>query len=100
MAGSIKLMMGEEEEKKEDTRRSYYFNPYVSSRSDEKKSSDKFTIDADVEYNRLLLRCSEFELEQVQDLLIKLGELPQPGGNPSRRRIFETGDLEDSMLLI
>ncbi len=100
VAGSIKLMMGEEEEKKEDTRRSYYFNPYGSSRSDEKKSSDKFTIDADVEYNRLLLRCSEFELEQVQDLLIKLGELPQPGGNPSRRRIFETGDLEDSMLLI
>tara|TARA_R110002072_G_scaffold302710_2_gene487534 strand:+ start:4110 stop:7430 length:3321 start_codon:yes stop_codon:yes gene_type:complete len=100
VAGSIKLMMGEEEEKKEDTRRSYYFNPYGSSRSDDKKSSDKFTIDADVEYNRLLLRCSEFELEQVQDLLIKLGELPQPGGNPSRRRIFETGDLEDSMLLI
>ena len=100
VAGSIKLMMGEEEVKKEDTRRSYYFNPYGSSRSEEKKSSDKFTIDADVEYNRLLLRCSEFELEQVQDLLIKLGELPQPGGNPSRRRIFETGDLEDSMLLI
>ena len=101
VAGSIKLMMGEEEEKKDDSRRSYYFNPYGSSRSSqEKKSTDKFTIDADVEYNRLLLRCTAFELEQVQDLLIKLGELPRPGGNPSRRRIFETGDLEDSMLLI
>jgi type II secretory pathway component GspD/PulD (secretin) len=101
VAGSIKLMMGEEEEKKEDSRRSYYFNPYGSSRSsDSKKSNDKFTIDADVEYNRLLLRCTTFELEQVQDLLIKLGELPRPGGNPSRRRVFETGDLEDSMMLI
>lgn len=102
VAGSIKLMMGAEEEKKEDTRRSYYFNPYGSSRSSSssKSSNDKFTIDADVEYNRLLLRCTSFELEQVQDLLIKLGELPRPGGNPSRRRVFETGDLEDSMLLI
>lgn len=102
VAGSIKLMMGEGEEKKEDSRRSYYYNPYSSrsSSSSTKKSNDKFTIDADVEYNRLLLRCTTFELEQVQDLLIKLGELPRPGGNPSRRRVFETGDLEDSMLLI
>jgi type II secretory pathway component GspD/PulD (secretin) len=101
VAGSIKLMMGADEEKKEDTRRSYYYNPYSSrSSSQSKASSDKFTIDADVEYNRLLLRCTTFELEQVQDLLIKLGELPRPGGNPSRRRVFETGDLEDSLLLI
>ena len=102
VAGSIKLMMGEAEEKKDDSRRSYYFNPYGSSRSSSqsKASSDKFTIDADVEYNRLLLRCTTFELEQVQDLLIKLGELSRPGGNPSRRRVFETGDLEDSLMLI
>jgi type II secretory pathway component GspD/PulD (secretin) len=101
VAGSIKLMMGAEEEQKQDTRRSYYYNPYSSrSSSQSKESGDKFTIDADVEYNRLLMRCTTFELEQVQDLLIKLGELPRPGGNPSRRRIFETGDLEDSMLLI
>ncbi|NQV23389.1 MAG: hypothetical protein HQ518_03385 [Rhodopirellula sp.] len=102
VAGSIKLMMGaEDNEKKEDSRRSYYFNPYGSSRSsDDKKSTDKFTIDADVQYNRLLLRCTVFEFQQVQDLLIKLGELPMPGGNPSRRRVFETGDLEDSLMLI
>ena len=101
VAGSIKLMMGAEEEKKEDTRRSYYYNPYSSrSSSSTKKSGDKFTIDADVEYNRLLLRCTSFELAQVQDLLIKLGEMPRPGGNPSRRRVFETGDLEDSLMLI
>ncbi|MGZ0171728.1 MAG: secretin N-terminal domain-containing protein [Planctomycetales bacterium] len=102
VAGSIKLMMGAEEEKKDDSRRSYYFNPYSSrsSSSQSKASSDKFTIDADVEYNRLLLRGTTFELEQVQDLLIKLGELPRPGGNPSRRRVFETGDLEDSLMLI
>lgn len=101
VAGSIKLMMGAEDEKKEDTRRSYYYNPYSSrSSSSTKKSDDKFTIDADVEYNRLLLRCTSFELEQVQDLLIKLGELPRPGGNPLRRRVFETGDLEDSLMLI
>ena len=102
VAGSIKLMMGAEDTKEDDSRRSYYFNPYSSrsSSSSSKKSNDKFTIDADVEYNRLLLRCTSFELEQVEDLLIKLGELPRPGGNPSRRRVFETGDLEDSMLLI
>lgn len=102
VAGSIRLMMGVEEEKKEQSsRRSYYFNPFGSSRSSqEKESTDKFTVDADVEYNRLLLRCTDFELKQVEDLLIKLGELPQPGGNPSRRRVFETGDVEDAMELI
>ncbi|MDA1164736.1 MAG: hypothetical protein O3B13_16715 [Planctomycetota bacterium] len=102
VAGSIRLMMGtEKEEKKEDPRRSYYFNPYGSNSSSEKDdSTDKFQVDADVEYNRLLLRSTEAELEQVQDLLIKLGELPMPGGNPSRRRIFETGDLEDALELM
>ena len=102
VAGSIKLMMGENEEKKNNLNPSYYYNRYGSSSSSSrsKKSDDKFTIDADVEYNRLLLRCTTFELEQVQDLLIKLGELPRPGGNPLRRRVFEAGDLEDSMLLI
>lgn len=102
VAGSIRLMMGVEEEKKEQSsRRSYYYNPFGYSRSSqEKESTDKFTVDADVEYNRLLLRCTDFELKQVEDLLIKLGELPQPGGNPSRRRVFETGDVEDAMELI
>jgi type II secretory pathway component GspD/PulD (secretin) len=102
VAGSIKLMMGLDTEKKEDSRRSYYFNPYGSSRSSsqETKSTDKFQVEADVEYNRLLLRCTDFELKQVEDLLIKLGELPMPGGNQSRRRVFATGDLQDAMQLM
>jgi type II secretory pathway component GspD/PulD (secretin) len=102
VAGSIKLMMGLDNEKKDDSRRSYYFNPYGSSRSSSQdtKSTDKFQVEADIEYNRLLLRCTDFELKQVEDLLIKLGELPMPGGNQSRRRVFATGDLQDAMQLM
>lgn len=105
VAGSIKLMMGVEDGgNKQDDRRSYYYysysSRYSSSSSQKKDDGDKFQVDADVEYNRLLLRANDSELEQVRDLLIKLGELPMPGGNPNRRRVFETGDVQDAMELI
>jgi hypothetical protein len=61
---------------------------------------DSFRIDADVEYNRLLLWCNELELGQIQNLLVELGELTDPRGNMNRRRSFQVESLEEALKLI
>lgn len=102
VAGSIRFMMGEE--KKDDNqqqRRSYFFFPYRGQSDDEDyDDGDQFRVDADVEFNRLLLWCNDMERTAVDELLIKLGELPMPGGNPARRRVLNIDNLEDAVDLI
>ena len=102
VAGSIRFMMGIEEESESgsSSRRGFFYYPYGSSRQEEEDPSDKFKVDADVEYNRLLLWCNNVELEQVRNLLIELGELPMPGGNQNRRRVYELDSVEDALNLI
>jgi type II secretory pathway component GspD/PulD (secretin) len=104
VAGSIRFMMGEEkeEENQSSSRRSYFFfNPFGrSNNEDEYDDGDKFRVDADVEYNRLLLWCNEMEKAAVDELLVKLGEMPMPGGNPARRRVLNVENLEDAINLI
>lgn len=99
VAGSIRFMMGIEEDDSNSSRRGFFFYPY-GGRDEEQDPSDKFKVDADVEYNRLLLWCNNIELEQVKNLLIELGELPMPGGNQNRRRVYELDSLEDALNLI
>lgn len=105
VAGSIRFMMGKEVEQsnQSQSRRSYYFDPfggYGRGGSQEEKKSDDFRVDADVEHNRLLLWCHDGELKDIEALLIKLGELPMPGGNPNNRRIYEAGSVEDAVELL
>jgi type II secretory pathway component GspD/PulD (secretin) len=90
VAGSIKFLMGaEDEEPKQDNRRSYfsYYDPY-GSRNQTKKSEDKLRVGANVQDNQILLWANENELEEVQNLLVKLGELPPEGGRRSTTRIL------------
>jgi hypothetical protein len=65
-------------------------------RSSQSDSSDKFRVDADVENNRLLLWANEIELREIENLLIKLGELPPAGGNRNTRRFVENLDPEEA----
>jgi type II secretory pathway component GspD/PulD (secretin) len=104
VAGSIRFMLGAEVEKKQDTqRRSFFFNEFGfgggRGRQTESKD-DSFRIDADLEYNRLLLWCNEMELGQIQNLLVELGELTDPRGNMNRRRSFQVESLEEALKLI
>mgnify|MGYP006955170927 CR=1 FL=1 len=46
---------------------------------------DKFRVDADVEYNRLLLWANDIELKEVENLLAKLGYLPVGGKDRTDR---------------
>ncbi|MDQ3329340.1 MAG: hypothetical protein M3552_01595 [Planctomycetota bacterium] len=101
VAGTIRFMMGGEEEKKEDNsyRRYYYGYDPFGSNNDEKEASTKFRVDADVENNRLLLYANEMELEEIQKLLVKLGEIRPNDGQRSTVRVLNvSGEQADEFL--
>lgn len=92
VAGSIKFLMGADEEEEDDSSRRNryifgYYDPY--SRNREKKSSDKMRVGANVQDNQLLLWVNDIEMEEVQNLLVKLGEVPPKGGRPSTMRVID-----------
>lgn len=101
VAGTIEFMMaGGEKDKNQNRRQPYYFDFYDQfsmggGRSSQTDSNDKFRVDADVENNRLLLWANEIELREIENLLMKLGEIPPPGGNRNTQRYLDNLDPED-----
>ena len=87
VAGTIESMMGGKED--EDDRRSPFFFFGYSRRDEQQKQGNKFTVDADVDNNWLLLRANETEMEEIEDLLVQLGEIRTPGQNRSTVRYME-----------
>ena len=105
VAGTIEFMMGGQEKDKNSGRSNpYYFdyyNPYGSGRNSSKDDGgDKFKVDADVENNRLLLFANEIEIREIENLLMKLGELPPAGGNRNTQRYIDNLDPEDAEQLL
>lgn len=72
VAGTIKTMMGVADD--DDSDRDYFYFGYRRSRGNQEK--DKFQVDADTDNNRLLLRANPTELDEIKNLLRKLGEDP------------------------
>ena len=100
VAGTIEFMMAGGEKDKNQNRRNPFYSDYydqfsMMGRSSQNDSSDKFRVDADVENNRLLLWANEIELREIENLLMKLGEIPPPGGNRNTQRYLENLDPED-----
>jgi len=89
VAGTIQFMMGGKEEKQPERRRSYYFFGDRRGDGGKQPQEDQFSVDADVENNRLLLRANEDEVRQVEDLLVKLGEIPSQEGDPRTVRLID-----------
>jgi type II secretory pathway component GspD/PulD (secretin) len=101
VAGTVAAMMGQEEEKSQDDRSRYY--GYFGMRygqSEEDSNRDKFRVDADVVGNRLLLWANEMELEEVTNLLVKLGEIPGDGQNLDRVRVLDVELGQDAERLL
>lgn len=100
VAGSIEFVMGAP--KKEDdssSRRRYWDWGYGGGgNTEEKDPSHEFRVEADIEYNRLLLYANDVEMKQVDDLLVKLGEIV-PRGSNKRVRIIENLTPEERELL-
>jgi type II secretory pathway component GspD/PulD (secretin) len=94
VAGSVTFMMVGDK-KKETPRRSYWMMDYGSQSSAEQKS-DEFRVEADIEYNRLLLWANDVELAEVENLLVKLGEIAPNGSNRETYRVIQARDEKEA----
>jgi type II secretory pathway component GspD/PulD (secretin) len=90
VAESIAFLMGQkDEDKKSSSSRSYYSFGYSRGGEEEKKETDEFRVAANTRYRQVLLWANEHEMEEVRSLLIKLGELPPPGGSRQTVRVID-----------
>lgn len=87
VAGSIEFMMTGEKPKPQ--RRPYWYYDFDSRSRPQEEERDRFRVDADVENNRLLLWANSIELEEVRNLLAKLGEIPQQGAASATVRVLD-----------
>ena len=99
VAESIAFLMGQKDkdDKKKNSRRSYYYSSYSSSDKDESKEKDEFRVAANSRLSQVLLWANEQEMEQVRSLLVKLGELPPPGGNRQTVRILNADATPETL---
>ncbi len=88
VAESISFLMGQEQEDDKKSQRRYYYS-YYDRNNEEDKNEDKFRVAANSRNRQVLLWANEQEMEEVRSLLIKLGELPPPGGNRKTVRIID-----------
>lgn len=99
VAGTIKYMLGvnDEDDSKSSRRSSYYsYYSYGYGGSNEDKDDKRpFRVDADIDNNRLLIWANDSELEEVTNLLIKMGEVPV-GQNKQTVRVLDLASEEDA----
>lgn len=87
VAESIAFLMGKDKDKKDnDSSRRYFYYGYGGNNDQKKGNDDEFRVAANARYRQVLLWANESEMEQVRNLLIKLGEIPPPGGSRSTIR--------------
>ncbi|NMC18779.1 MAG: hypothetical protein GYA33_00005, partial [Thermogutta sp.] len=99
VAGTIDFMMGGQQETAAST--PSWLPPWERDRQRQsKKNPNEFRVDADVENNRLLLWANEVEVQEVQNLLVKLGEVPSGEGTADRVRVLEGLSPEDAAAVL
>jgi len=86
----------DEEDDNSSSRRRYYYYGYGG---DEEKDTEKdeFRVAANTRYRQVLLWANESEMEEVRSLLIKLGELPPPGGSGRTMRLIEASATPETL---
>ena len=89
VAESIAFLMGQKDEKEDQNSSRRYYYGFYGGNEEEKKETDEFRVAANSRYRQVLLWANEQEMEEVRSLLIKLGELPPPGGSRNTVRIID-----------
>ena len=99
VAETIQFLMGQKKEEDDSSRnrRSYYYYDRYRNDDEESGNDDEFRVAANTRYRQIMLWANDQEMKQVEDLLIKLGELPPPGGSPQTVRIIDASASEDTM---
>lgn len=97
VAESIQFLMGKkEEENKSSGRRSYYYS-YYDRQEEESKNEDEFRVAANTRLRQVLLWANDQEMNQVETLLVKLGELPPPGGSKQTVRMLDASATPETL---
>ena len=86
VAESIAFLMGMDEKTEDSSRQRYPF--FFGGGEEKKKKEDKFRVAANTRFRQVLLWANESEMNEVRNLLIKLGELPPPSGNNRNIRVI------------
>ncbi len=103
VAGSIEFLLdaGEVKPKGTDYMDRYNWYPYTMRMKPlPKDPKDTLRVEADVENNQLLIWANEIELKMVNDLLVKLGEIPPEGGNLDTTRVLNVDASKDLEALV
>nr|MCU0721340.1 hypothetical protein [Pirellula sp.] len=100
VAGTIRFLMGVEQEEEEQSNNFDYYSYYYGGRNrnnqDEGKK-DRFRVAANARDNQLLVWSNEKESEEINKLLIKLGEIPPAGGFASKTRVIEANRSQETL---
>ncbi len=98
VAESIGFLMGQEKEKEDSSRNRYSSYFYGFGGDDkEKKKEDKFRVAANTRFRQVLLWANELEMAEVRNLLVKLGELPPPGGDSRTIRMIDASPTRETL---
>jgi type II secretory pathway component GspD/PulD (secretin) len=99
VAGTIASMMGGGEKKEKPRSNPFWFGGEREP-SHEPEKPGEFRVDADVEHNRLLLWANDVEVSEVENLLVKLGEMPGKNGSSETVRTIDLGDEKETEALL
>lgn len=94
VAESITFLMGQEKEEKENSRNRY---SYWGAPQEEKKKEDTFRVAANTRFRQVLLWANDAEMAEVRNLLVKLGEMPPPGGDPRTVRVIDASPTPETL---
>lgn len=97
VAESISFLMGKDKDDDKSSSRNRYSYYGWGGDADEKKDDDEFRVAANSGYRQVLLWANEAEMEEVRSLLIKLGELPPPGGSGQTVRMIEAAATPETL---
>lgn len=89
VAESIMFLMGAEEEEEQPNNSRFFYSFFGGMDDDKDKKKDRFRVAANSRFRQVLLWANQYEMEEVRNLLVKLGELPPEGGDARRIRIVE-----------
>jgi len=97
VAESISFLMGKQDDDKKTSNNNRYSYYGFGGGGEDKKEEDEFRVAANSGYRQVLLWASESEMEEVRSLLIKLGELPPPGGSGQTVRVIDASATPETL---